>query len=85
MLAIVGMLLSEIPVAFAFGLGALLFAVLTESNISFLMPHGFQTSSGFALLALPLFIMAGTLMGKGGITERLLNFINAFVGRTKGA
>ncbi|MGB1238078.1 MAG: TRAP transporter large permease [Pseudomonadales bacterium] len=84
MTAIVAMLLAEIPVAFAFGLGALLFALLTESNISFLMAHGFLTSSGFALLALPLFIMAGTLMGRGGITERLLNFINAFVGRTKG-
>ncbi|WP_370298880.1 TRAP transporter large permease [Pontibacterium sp.] len=84
MLIVVVLILIEIPVAFAFGIGAVLFAFLTGNNISFLIPHGFKTASGFALLALPLFIFAGLLMAEGGISERLLNFVNSLVGRIKG-
>jgi len=84
MVVIVVLLLAQVPVAFSFGIGALLFAFLTDNNISFLIPHGFKTSSGFALLALPLFIYAGILMAEGGISERLLNFVNSIVGRIKG-
>lgn len=81
---IVVLILIEIPVAFAFGIGAMLFTFATGNDISFLIPHGFKTASGFALLALPLFIFAGLLMAEGGISERLLNFVNAIVGRIKG-
>jgi len=84
MFIVVVLILIEIPVAFAFGIGAVLFAFTTGNNISFLIPHGFKTASGFALLALPLFIFAGLLMAEGGISERLLNFVNSLVGRIKG-
>ena len=84
MLVVVILILVEIPVAFAFGIGAVMFAYTTGNNISFLIPHGFKTASGFALLALPLFIFAGLLMAEGGISERLLNFVNSIVGRIKG-
>ena len=84
MLIVIVLILIEIPVAFAFGIGAVLFAFTTGNNISFLIPHGFKTASGFALLALPLFIFAGLLMAEGGISERLLNFVNSIVGRIKG-
>lgn len=84
MLIVIIMILVEIPVAFAFGIGAVLFAYTTGNNISFLIPHGFKTASGSALLALPLFIFAGLLMAEGGISEKLLNFVNSIVGRIKG-
>ncbi|MEH6628704.1 MAG: TRAP transporter large permease [Motiliproteus sp.] len=84
MLVIITLILIEIPVAFAFGIGAVLFAFMTGNDISFLVPHGYKTASSFALLALPLFIFAGLLMAEGGISERLLNFVNSFVGRIKG-
>jgi len=84
MLVVVILILIEIPVAFAFGIGAVMFAFTTGNNISFLIPHGFKTASSFALLALPLFIFAGLLMAEGGISERLLNFVNSIVGRIKG-
>ena len=72
------------PIAFAFGIGALVFGIASGSDISFLIPFAYQTTSSFALLALPLFVMAGTLMAVGGISDRLLNFVNAFVGQLKG-
>ena len=76
---VVVLLLAEMPIAFAFGLGALVFGIASGSDVSFLIPFGYQTTSSFALLALPLFVMAGTLMAEGGISDRLLNFVNAFV------
>ncbi|TDQ38174.1 TRAP transporter large permease [Thiopseudomonas denitrificans] len=84
MLVIIVLVLMEVPVAFAFGIGAVFFAYTTGNDISFLIPHGFKTASGFALIAMPLFIFAGLLMAEGGISERLLNFVNSFVGRIKG-
>jgi len=83
-LLVVILLLAEMPIAFAFGIGALVFGILTGSDVSFLIPFGYQTTSSFALLALPMFVMAGALMAEGGISDRLLNFVNAFVGRLKG-
>ncbi len=81
---VVILILAEVPVGYAFGVGGLLFAVLTGRDISYLLPGSFWQVGGFALLALPLFIIAGTLMGASGISERLIDFINAFVGRFKG-
>src|SRR3979490_3561325 len=40
--------------------------------------------SSFVLLAIPLFILAAEFMTIGSITERLLSFCNAFVGRFRG-
>ncbi|MGX1309286.1 C4-dicarboxylate transporter DctM subunit [Amorphus suaedae] len=40
--------------------------------------------SSYILLAVPLFILAAELMNTGSMTERLLNFCNALVGRFRG-
>jgi tripartite ATP-independent transporter DctM subunit len=39
----------------------------------------------YPLLCIPFFILAGSLMGAGGITERLVHFANLLVGRFRGA
>ena len=81
---VVLLLLLEVPVGFSFGLGALAYGLMTGTDISFHAGYGYSQIGAFSLLALPLFVQAGTLMGTGGISERLLDFVNAFVGRTKG-
>jgi len=46
-----------------------------------------RMSSGlesFPLLAVPLFILAGTLMARGGIAERLMDFATVLVGHWRG-
>lgn len=78
------LLLLEVPVGFAFGIGALIYGGLSDTDVSFHAAYGFAQVGAFSLLALPLFVLAGTLMGTAGISERLLNFVNAFVGRTRG-
>lgn len=42
------------------------------------------TYSSFLLLAIPLFILAATIMSSGSILDRLLRFCNAIVGRFPG-
>ena len=40
--------------------------------------------NSFALLAIPLFILSGQLMAKGGIARRLIDFSKAFIGMFPG-
>lgn len=81
---IIFLIVIEVPVGFAFGAGALVYGFVSGTDISFHAGHGYNQISAFTLLAIPLFIVSGTLMGASGISDRLLNFVNAFVGRTKG-
>ena len=38
----------------------------------------------FPLMALPFFLLAGEVMNRGGITERLVEFSQAFMGHLRG-
>src|SRR5699024_5345766 len=47
--------------------------------------QGLVTSiDSFPLMAVPFFILAGDLMGEGGLSRRLLNVANVFFGRYTG-
>jgi tripartite ATP-independent transporter DctM subunit len=37
-----------------------------------------------SMMALPFFVVAGELMNRGGLTKRLIDFCNLFVGRVRG-
>lgn len=45
----------------------------------------FQGINIFTLLAIPLFILAGNFMNRGGIASRLINFATALTGRIPGS
>jgi len=44
----------------------------------------FAATNSFPLLAIPFFVLAGSLMGKGGMSERLIDLARALVGRVHG-
>jgi len=46
---------------------------------------GWQVSLTNILFNIPLFILAGELMGAGGVSKRLLDCANAFLGRVTGS
>ena len=79
------LLLINVPVAFCMSL-ACVFAFLWEGTIPVLtLPM--KLSSGidsFPFLAIPLFILAGSLMEHGGISQRLVRFAKDLVGHIKG-
>ncbi|AXI00195.1 TRAP transporter large permease [Sporosarcina sp. PTS2304] len=72
------------PIAFTIGLvsmGALFFS---DVSLEILIQRMFSGVNNFSYLALPLFILAGNIMGKGGLTKRLMALADALVGRFAG-
>src|SRR6185295_17311130 len=45
----------------------------------------FGSINAFALLAVPFFIYAGELMGRGSVAQRLVDFVQAGVGSVRGS
>jgi len=78
-LALLGM-----PIAFALGFVALI-AVLASGIDLTMIPHRMMHSvNSFPLMAIPFFMLAGELMIKAGIVERLIELANSVVGRVRG-
>ncbi|MEJ8572965.1 TRAP transporter large permease [Microbaculum marinum] len=84
-IAFVVLLLMGMPVAFAIGISGALF-FLQHPELPFTIPVQVTVSQtqNFALLAVPLFIMAGNFMNRSGITDRLLTLASVLTGRLKG-
>ena len=85
LVAFVVFLLLGMPVAFAIGISGSLFFI-QQSTLPATIPIQLTISQtqNFALLAVPLFILAGNFMNKSGITEHLLNLASVIAGRFKG-
>jgi len=76
--------LSGMPIAFALGFVALI-AVLASGIDLTIIPHRMMHSvNSFPLMAIPFFMLAGELMIKAGIVERLIAMANSVVGRVRG-
>ncbi|MGJ8533341.1 MAG: TRAP transporter large permease [Alphaproteobacteria bacterium] len=75
-----------VPVSAALGLTAVGFYIfLGDFNILAMLPQRmYSATTGFTLLAIPFFILAGNLMNTGGITHRIFNFADAVVGHIRG-
>ena len=74
-----------VPLAFAMGLSAVVALVADGGTSLLIVPQRITASlDSFALLAVPLFILAGELMNSGGITERIVRFSRSAIGHFKG-
>ncbi|MCC8057251.1 TRAP transporter large permease [Cloacibacillus sp.] len=78
-------LMLSVPLPYCFG-GALAFmAVFGDVSMKSMMLWAIPQITSQVLLASPLFILSGSLMGSSGIATQLLNFIEIFTGRAKSA
>ena len=81
---LVVLLMMSVPLPYCFG-GALLFmSIFGGVSMKSMMLWGFSSTISPVLLASPLFVLAGTLMGGSGIAKHLLNLADVFVGRIRG-
>jgi tripartite ATP-independent transporter DctM subunit len=73
-----------LPIAFAMGSAAL--AALAVSGVEFSMvpQRMMHAVNSFPLMSIPFFMLAGELMIKAGIVERLIALANSVVGRVRG-
>ena len=53
-------------------------------STTMLLPYGFSQMNSIVLLAIALFIIAGGIMEKGRIGEKLIDVVDVFVGRIRG-
>lgn len=79
-----GMLVLKIPITFALALSSIATGVFLNVSLLSLMQRMASGVRIFSLLAIPFFILTGELMGKGGISRRLIEFSNALIGRFRG-
>ncbi len=77
--------LLNVPIAVAIGLASLS-AILWSGAIPpvVLVQKMFTATDSFPLMAVPFFILAGSLIEFGGISRRLIDFANSIVGRFSG-
>ena len=64
--------------------GILLWLNGQEKDITLLYRNVYNGMDSFPLMAIPFFMLAGELMNKGGITERLVEFSQALMGHLRG-
>ncbi|MEM1236956.1 MAG: TRAP transporter large permease [Pseudomonadota bacterium] len=83
-LVLLGLFVLSVPIAMSLGLAAI--PTLIERNVPFIaIPQViFESLDSFALMALPLYVLAGRLMQHGGIAGRLVEFAKALVSWVRG-
>ncbi|HYF42456.1 MAG TPA: TRAP transporter large permease [Ramlibacter sp.] len=83
--AILALSLLGVPVGHAMIAGSVLYLYLKGMDVGAAAEQLLNgTYQSFLLLAIPLFILAATIMSNGSILDRLLTFCNAIVGRFRG-
>ena len=79
------LLVLSVPIAMSLGLASLAAILVMSTDFLIFLPQKFITGiDSFTLLAIPLFILAGTIMGEGGIAHRIIDLAMVFVGRLRG-
>lgn len=70
-----------IPVAVSLGFSSVLTLLLfTDIPLTLISQSMFSSMNSFIMVAVPLFILAGNIMDKGGVGDKIFNFANSMVG-----
>lgn len=79
-------LLAGLPIAYSLLAACLVTILLFDPGVSFGMLTQAMTTvnDSFPIMAVPFFILAGMLMGRGGISRRLFAVATSFVGHLPG-
>lgn len=87
LIVFVSLLALGVPIAFLIGISTVATMLVSVDLTPALTTVAQRMAGGldsFALLAIPLFILSGQLMGQGGIAHRLIEFAKALVGMLPG-
>ena len=78
------LLMARMPIFFTLGISSVLTALYLNIPLATLFQRMVNGVQSFSLLAIPFFILAGEIMGQGGISRRLITLANACVGWMRG-
>lgn len=85
---IIALLVIGVPISYSMGIASVIamFSILNSSMVASTSAQRiFTGTNSFSLLAIPFFILAGTIMNNGGIARRLINFAKLLIGFVPGA
>jgi len=78
-------LLFGVPIAFGIGIAGFVGLYFGSTMPMFMViKQFFEGINSFSYMAIPLFILAGAIMGKGGISKRIVNFAGALLSWLRG-
>ncbi len=78
------LVLINVPIAASLGLASALTLLYVDMPVTALPSIVQSTVQKFSLLTIPLFVLAGVIMDKGGISKLLIKMANSFVGPVPG-
>ena len=79
------LLILRVPIGISLGMSSLITIFASGVVQPTYLAQGLVTGAdSFSLMAVPFFVLAGELMASGGISRRLLNIADAFLGRKYG-
>ena len=78
------LLLANVPIALSLGVASVSAMLYIGLPLDMFPMQIYANIGKFALLAIPFFILAGNTMEKAGISEKLINLANKYVGHRKG-
>jgi C4-dicarboxylate transporter DctM subunit len=78
------LLFGGMPIPFAIGLASLISLWYGGLDFILLPQRIIAGTDSFSLLAVPLFILAGEIMQRGGLSSRLIRFANTLIGHITG-
>ena len=64
--------------------GIVLMHILSMTDAIIIAQNMVSGTNNFALMAIPFFMLAGEIMGAGGLSRRIVAFANVVVGRVRG-
>lgn len=73
-----------VPVPYSFGFAVIYMVAVFGYAESTIIPVGFAKMGSMTFLAMPMFILVGSIMERGKIGEALIGFVEMFVGRLRG-
>lgn len=80
-LAMIILILIGVPIGFAIGASCLITLYFySEVPLMMITQNCYTGVDSFPLMAIPFFILAGTLMSSGGIAKRLIDMVSAIAG-----
>lgn len=77
-------ILLRMPVIFAIAVSSCITLFYVKIPLMAFIQQMGKGVDSFSLMAIPFFVLAGEIMGAGGISDRLLQAANAIVGRFRG-
>ena len=84
LLAFILPLVIGVPVAVSIGIYSIIGLIIAKIPLTYAVQTAYSAIDSFAIIAVPMFILSGTLMEKGGLTKGLIKFSSTLVGRATG-